>query len=105
MHTNSIRNSNGIWIHTEVFREDAIHFQKTGMYTPDPWGSPAWINYWEEQRRRIIHGYTVANATITGEHYFYLNFCPISRAEDVNSSKSKKILDFPDFWDGDYNYL
>ena len=103
MHTDSIRNSNGIWINTEVFREDAIHFQKTGMYTPDPWGSPAWVNYWEEQRRRIMYGYTVANATITGEHYFYLNFCPISRAEDVNSSKSKKILDFPDFWDGDYN--
>ena len=101
----AIRNSAGLWINSQVFREEAINFQKTGMYTPDPWGSPAWVEYWEEQRRRIIYGYTVGNATITGEHYFYLNFCPIERVKDTDSKVSRKVLDFPDFWDGDYEYF
>ena len=105
MHNDYIRSENGLWINSQVFREEAINFQKTGVYTPDPWGSPAWVEYWEEQRRRIMYGYEVNGAKITGEHYFYLNFCPIQRAEDINAKKSKKILDFPDFWDGDYNYF
>lgn len=105
MHTDFIRNENGIWINSQVFREEALNFQRTGSYCGDPWGSPAWVEYWEEQRRRIIEGYTVSNATITGEHYFYLNFCPILRVEDDTAKSSRKILDFPDFWDGDYNYF
>lgn len=105
MHTDYIRNSDGIWLNTEVFREEGRHFSRNGFYCPDPTGSPAWVEYWQEQRRRIMYGYTVSNASITGEHYFYLNFCPINRVEDVNAKRSVKIFDFPDFWDGDYNYF
>ena len=99
MHTDFIRNENGIWINSQVFREEALNFQRTGSYCGDPWGSPAWVEYWEEQRRRIIEGYTVSNATITGEHYFYLNFCPIQRIiyTTINnpdgSTKIKKTRD------------
>ena len=105
MQVDSVRNSDGIWINTSVFREPALHFQKYGYYCADPAGSPAWYEYWKEERKRVIEGYSVAGARITGEHYFYLNYCPIMRVEDVNASKSKKVYDFPDFWDGDYNYF
>lgn len=103
--SDSIRNAQGIWINTSVFREDALHFKKYGYYTADPWGSPAWFDYWNERRRRIIHGYESGGARITGDHYFYLNFCPIMKTEDMNKKKSKKVRDFGDFWDGDYNYF
>ena len=102
---NSIRNPQGIWINTEVFREEARKFQKYGTYCLDPWGSPDWYTYWQEQRNRIINGYTVGGVKITGDHYFYLNFCPILKVEDMTAKKSSKITDFPDFWDGDYNYF
>jgi hypothetical protein len=101
----SIRNPDGIWINTEVFREEARKFQKYGTYCLDPWGSPDWFTYWQEQRNRIINGYSVGGVKITGDHYFYLNFCPILKVEDMNAKKSAKITDFPDFWDGDYNYF
>lgn len=101
----SIRNPNGIWINTSVFKEEADHFLKKGYYTPDPWGSPAWYTYWEEQRRRCIEGYSVGGAKITGEHYFYLNFLQIKLTEDAEKAKSRKKTTFPDFWDGDYNYF
>lgn len=105
MKVESVRNPDGHWINTEVFREEARHFEKHGYYCPDPWGSPSWQMYWEEQLRRTIEGYTVGGVKITGDHYFYLNFCPILRVEkNAAGKKAKKIEGFPDFWDGDYNY-
>lgn len=101
----AIRNPDGIWINTEVFREEARKFQKYGSYCLDPWGSPDWYSYWQEQRNRIINGYSVGGVKITGDHYFYLNFCPILKVEDTTAKKSSKVTDFPDFWDGDYNYF
>jgi hypothetical protein len=101
----AIRNPDGIWINTEVFREEARKFQRYNTYCLDPWGSPDWYTYWQEQRNRIINGYTSGGVKITGDHYFYLNFCPILKVEDMNAKKSAKVTDFPDFWDGDYNYF
>lgn len=101
----SIRNPDGIWINTEVFREEARKFQRYNTYCLDPWGSPDWFSYWQEQRNRIINGYSSGGVKITGDHYFYLNFCPILKVEDMNAKKSAKVTDFPDFWDGDYNYF
>lgn len=102
---NAVRNPDGIWINTSVFSEAANTFLKKGYYTPDPWGSPAWYEYWTEERRRCIEGYSVGGARITGEHYFYLNYLQIKLTEDPTLAKSRKITSFPKFWDGDYNYF
>jgi len=101
----AIRNAEGHWINTQVFREEGNHFMKHRYYCADPWGSPAWYEYWEEQRRRCIHGYSSGGAKITGNHYFYMNFCPIKKVDDKTGSKASKIVGFADFWDGDYNYF
>lgn len=101
----AIRNKDGIFINTQCFKEEALHFQKYGYYIADPYGSPAWYEYWQEQRRRCIEGYTSGSVTIPGDYYFYLNFCPIMKAEDTSSAVSRKVEGFPDFWDGDYNYF
>ena len=101
----SVRNPDGIWINSQVFREAALTFLKKGYYCPDPWGSPAWYEYWTEQRKRCINGYSVGGVKITGEHYLYLNFLQIKLTEDPSNPKSRKITTFPDFWDGDFNYF
>ena len=105
----SVRNKDGIWINSAVFTEEALHFRKYGYYCTDPYGSPAWAEYWEEQTRRIIYGYESAGAKITGDHYFYLNFCPILKTEEQTENKkrkrAKKVTDFPNFWDGDYEFF
>ena len=102
---NSVRNPEGVWINTQGFREQGERFKKRGVYSLDPWGSPDWYDYWQEQRRRCINGYSEGGVHITGDHYFYLNFCPIRKVGDSTKKKSKKITGFPDFWDGDYNYF
>ena len=103
---NAIRNKNGVWINTQVFREEAKHFSKYGYYCADPIGSPGYYEYWDEQTRRCKEGYSVGDVKITGDHYAYLNFYPIMKVDlkSAYSNVAAKIQDMPDFWDGDYNY-
>jgi len=110
----SIRNSDGIWINTNCFREEGLSFQKNKYYTPEAWGSPAWVEYWNEQLRRCKEGYSVGGAYITGHHYFYLNFTNIMLTKDkgeekvvkdIKKTSGSKVSVCPDFWDGDYNYF
>ena len=108
----SIRNPDGWFINSEVFREEAKHFDKYGYFCPDPPNSLAWIEYWTEQRRRRKEGYTVGGVHITGDHYNYLNFSQIKAQEkkknvslEVKSRAAIKKPFFPDFWDGDYDYF
>ncbi|MFA6662140.1 MAG: hypothetical protein WCS56_03805 [Bacilli bacterium] len=41
---------------------------------------------------------------ITGDMYFFLNYCPIllSKASSKNKKKLNRVKDFPDIWDGHY---
>jgi hypothetical protein len=96
-------------VNTEYFREEARKFQKTGYYTQDPIGSSMWRDYWAEQLERCINGYEVGGLRITGDHYFYLNFCQIRLTDNVKGvskiKTARKITTFPDFWDGDYSFF
>jgi hypothetical protein len=65
---NAVRNPDGMWVNSQVFREEALHYKKYGYYCADPSGSPDWVTYWTEQIRRCIQGYTVGGVKITGDH-------------------------------------
>jgi hypothetical protein len=123
MQVNALKNSDGIFVNTEGLREEALHFLKYGYYCADPWESPAWTQYWEEQINRCINGYSSGGLKITGDHYGYLNFGQIKLtkefedlAEAVASKNTRtrtvgkrkgaaKDVTFPSFWDLDYNYF
>ena len=104
---NTVRDNSGKWLDTSVFRKAGETFMKNGYYCPDPYGSPAWYEFWKEERRRCLKGYEVAGHKITGNYYFYLNYCPIQKVDILNATgrRANKIKGFPDFWDGDYNYF
>lgn len=101
----AIRNKDGIWINTEYFKEEAKKFVKTGRYCDYPKGSYGYLQYWQEQLTRCIKGYEVAGARIPGNMYHYLNFCQIKLVNENSKKKvATKVVTFPDFWDGDYEY-
>lgn len=105
-----IRYNNGKWKDTSVFRQEAIRFLEKGYYTEAPYGTPEWLEYWKEQLKRCVEGYEVDGQKITGNHYCYLNFAQIQRVEysedeDDEDTLANKIVSFPDFWDGDYNFF
>jgi hypothetical protein len=103
----NVRNQAGIFVNTQIFREEGNHFNKYGYYCADPENSAGWFDYWMEQKRRCLYGYESGGVKISGDFYHYLNFFPIKKVDlsSIVGKRAKKIIDFPDFWDGDYNYF
>lgn len=100
-----IRNPDGIWINTSYFNESARYYQRNGQYTDLTPNSQEWVDWWQQELDRCIHGYSVGGAKITGHHYFYLNYAPIKRKDRSGKKAVTKKIDFPDFYDGDYDFF
>ncbi len=93
---------------TIKFSEAAQTFLRTGKYTDYTIGTPAFKEFWDEEERRCKEGYTIGSISITGRHYFYLNYCPIKKVTfDKFGKATKTVLEkqFPDFYDGDYEFF
>lgn len=91
---------------TNEFRRAALDFQKQGYYIDAPAGSQDFYEYWTEELRRCREGHVVAGVHITGNHYFYLNYVQMKVMDEGNKKGgAKKTVDFPGFWDGDYEYF
>lgn len=95
------------FVNTDLFKPAAKAFEKDGMYTTAREGTQPWIDYWIEQKRRCLEGYSAGGVSITGTHYFYLNFCVISiiNSESAKGASADKVTTFPRFYDGDYNFF
>lgn len=110
-------------INTEDFRREAITFLSNeakygtgrGFYINAPKGSVEYKDYWNLQAFYCQNGFSVGSIKITGEHYFYLNFCQISlklstKIDNIEELTSKKkrvetAITFPNFWDSDWYYF
>lgn len=91
------------------FTQTRDYFKQHGEYTslrvspnPDsPFGK--WI---KQETRRSYEGMVNPDTGewITGDMYFFLNYCPIllSKASSKNKKKLNRVKDFPDIWDGHY---
>ena len=99
---------------SDKFRQAALFFQEHGCYTLAPRGTTDYIQYWEQETNRCLNGYVAPDGdAITGYHYFYLNYSPIMKIEEVEytdkygnkRTRRERILAFPDFWSGDYYYF
>ena len=92
----------------DYFRPVAIHFQKTGKITDlKPNGNPnsAYGKWIREEVRRCWEGYVRESdgEWIPGNFYYFLNYFPIAQTKTVvGSNKGKRIIDFPEVWDGNY---
>ena len=92
---------------TDYFRPSAIHYQQYGCFTKlKPNANPnsefgKWIR---EEVRRCWEGYVRPSdgEWITGDMYFFLNYCPIQLIKKDSNGKSIRTIDFPKFWDGHY---
>lgn len=93
---------------THLCAPAANFFNEHGVYTKLVPETTSWYNFWDEERRRCLEGYTSSNGIqITGYHYFYLNYYRIQRAVEttVRGRKIKRRESmFPRFYDGDYEF-
>ena len=92
---------------TDYFRPSAIHYQKYGCFTklkPNANPNSEYGKWIREEVRRCWEGYIRPSdgEWITGDMYFFLNYCPIQLIKKDNKGKSIRTIDFPKFWDGHY---
>lgn len=99
---------------SDKFRQAALFFQEHGCYTLAPRGTTDYNAYWDRETDRCLNGYVADDGdSITGYHYFYLNYCPIMKLEEVEytdrygnkRTRIERIFGFPRFWDSDYYYF
>lgn len=99
---------------TDKFRQSAIYFQKHGCYTLAPRGTTDYKRFWDQETERCLNGYVAPDGDeITGYHYFYLNYSPIMKLDEVEYTdkhgntrrRRERILGFPRFYDYDYYYF
>ncbi len=106
------------FVNTENFQEAANYFRKHKRFPDGDKGSYEYIDYWNEEHKKIKDGAWAGGQRITGEHYLYLNYCPIvlkqqrDGDEAVHKMRGKHERksgapreDFPAFWDEDYRFF
>lgn len=91
----------------DYFRPSAIFFQQNGCYTklrPNPNPNSEYYKWAKEEIRRCFEGYVRPSdgEWITGDMYFFLNYCPIQLIKKDKSGKNIRTIDFPRPWDGHY---
>ena len=87
------------------FKEVGQVYEDTGKYCTFLPGSKLFVDFWTEQMKRCIEGYTVGRYTVTGDNYFWLNFYRIPNAKGVGKAGSGRAETFPDFFSKQYEYF
>ena len=92
---------------TDYFRPTAIHYQQYGCITrlranPNP--NSEYGKWVREEVRRCFMGYVRPSdgAWVTGDMYFFLNYCPIIKVKRLQGKQGIRIVDFPDFLEGQW---
>lgn len=92
---------------TDYFRPTALHYKKYGCFTklrPNANPNSEYGKWIREEIRRCWEGYVRPSdgEWITGDMYFFLNYCPIQLIKKSDKGETIRTIDFPRFWDGHY---
>ena len=68
-------------------------------------GSKRYREFWKEQYRRCRDGLTVNGYTITGDHYFFLNFYQLPITSSATKAGGGRKSDFPSFFVSQYEFF
>lgn len=92
---------------TDYFRPTALHYKKYGCFTklrPNANPNSEYGKWLREEVRRCWEGYIRPEdgEWITGDMYFFLNYCPIQLIKKSAKGETIRTIDFPSFFDGNY---
>jgi hypothetical protein len=77
-------------------------YEQTGRYCTYLPGSKKFREFWREQYIRCKYGYTANGYTITGDHYFFLNFYQLPLVDKVEKAGGGRPDGFPNFSEAQY---
>ena len=92
----------------DYFRPVALHYEKYGTITnlrPNPNPNSEYGKWIREEVRRCFEGYVrpTDGEWVTGDYYFFLNYCPMLLSKKSNDGNyAKRVIGFPLVWEGHY---
>lgn len=97
-----ITDKKGLDFQVDEFIEVGQNKKLTGLYTKYAFGTKGYGDFWNTQLDRCKNGFTNSQGyTITGDHYFFLNFFPIKSPIESDEYEFK----FPAFMDMQYRWF
>lgn len=99
-----INDTQGLDFNPQWFLEARNTYKRTGHYTEYLYGSKKFAEFWDTQFDRCRNGYTINGYTITGDHYFFLNFYQLPNLDTAKAGVGRAI-DFPDFYVAQYEWF
>lgn len=99
-----INEERGLDFDPNWFIETRETYKKTGHYTQFHRGTKLYNDFWTEQYKRCREGYTVNGYTITGDHYFFLNFYQLKDSR-VQKAGTARTNIFPRFMQAQYEFF
>ena len=100
-----INETRGLDFNPEWFTETRKVYEQTGKYCTHLFGSKKFREFWKEQYIRCKNGYTVNGYTITGDHYFFLNFYTLPLVDKVEKAGGGRPEGFPNFSEAQYQWF
>lgn len=100
-----INETQGLDFDPTPFTEAGRLFMERGHYTEYPKNSKLYRDYWAEQYKRCVDGYTVGKYRITGDHYFFLNFYRMKTVDGEKKAGAGRTEAFPTFFAKQYEYF
>lgn len=95
----------GLDFNPSWFTEARDTYNRTGHYCEYKNGSKAFRDFWIEQYKRCKYGMTVNGYTITGDHYYFLNFYRLKDLVNVQEAGGGRNEIFPNFLEGQYQWF
>lgn len=99
-----INKDKGLDFNPDWFTEVRETFKRTGHYCQYKENCKAFADFWTQEYIRCREGMTVNGYSITGDHYFFLNYYQLM---DLKTSKAVegRLYDFPKFFVAQYEFF
>lgn len=100
-----ITKDKGLDFDPKLFTEAADNYRKYGRYTQLVPGTFAHRQHWTNEFERCKNGVTIGKYTVTGEHYFFLNYYRLLSVFGSENGQEIRSEDFPGFFAKQYEYF
>lgn len=77
---------------------------ETGHYTSFYFGTKAYRDFWNEEYQKCRDGVTINGYTLTGPHYFFLNYYQLPNP-DAKKAGTSRLAIFPNFYSYQYEFF
>lgn len=99
-----IDEEHGLDFRPEWFTEARDNKNRTGRYCSFVPGSKAYADFWHAEYVKCRDGLTVNGYTITGPHYFFLNYYQLPNTDSARAGSSRGNI-YPNFYTYQYEFF